>query len=84
MILYYNNKRISMAAIRFVCYTNNKASHDEVKRKLFFAGGAITREKVRDLGSGYTSELEMICEGPTLYRELKDSELCVKVSLLDI
>jgi hypothetical protein len=55
-----------------------------VKRKLFFAGGAITREKVRDLGSGYTSELEMICEGPTLYRELKDSELCVKVSLLDI
>ena len=72
-----------MSAVRFVCHTDNKASHDEVKRKLFFAGGAITREKVRELSSGYISEMEMICEGSTLYRELKDSELCIKVTLLD-
>jgi len=72
-----------MTAIKFKCFTNSKQNHEEIKRKLFFAGGAITREKVKDITSGFEGELEMVCEGGTLYRELKESELAIKTTIVD-
>jgi hypothetical protein len=72
-----------MSAVKFICFTDKKESHNEIKRKLFFAGGAITREKVKDLSSGFEGELEMVCEGGTLYRELKESELAIRTTIVN-
>ena len=73
-----------MSAVRFVCHMDNKASHDEVKRKLFFAGGAITREKVHEMSKSFTGELEFVSEGGTLYRELKDSPLVTIINIVNL
>lgn len=62
-----------MAAITFVCKISNKANHEEIKRMLYLAHGAIIREKIRkDTSSGFESEMEMMSEGGTLYRQVKE------------
>ena len=62
-----------MAAIRFVCTTDSKKSHEEIKRRLYSARGALMREKVyKDTSSEFRSEMEMMSEGGTLYREVKE------------
>lgn len=62
-----------MAAIRFVCTTDNKADHEEIKRRLYSARGALMREKIyKDTSSEFHSEMEMMSEGGTLYREVKE------------
>jgi hypothetical protein len=71
-----------MAAVKFVCKTNDKVKHDDIKRKLYMVGGAIIREKVKDVKSGFEGELELISEGATLYRMVKDSDLALKVTLI--
>jgi hypothetical protein len=65
-----------MGAVRFVCSTDNKASHYEIHQKVSMAGGAIAREKIRkDTSTEFDGEMEIVCEGGTLYRELKDNGL---------
>jgi hypothetical protein len=62
-----------MAAIKFVCKVHNKANHEEIKRMLYSAHGAIIREKVyRDTSTAFESEMEMMSEGGTLYRQVKE------------
>jgi hypothetical protein len=40
------------------------------------AGGAIAREKIRkDTSTEFDGEMEIVCEGGTLYRDLKDNGL---------
>jgi len=62
-----------MPAIRFVCYTTDKRNHEEIKRKTYLAGGAIIREKIRkDTSTAFEGEMEIVSEGGTLYREIKE------------
>lgn len=73
-----------MAAIKCICKTDSKQNHDEVKRKIYFAGGAITREKVYEMSKSFTGELEFVSEGGTLFRELKDSPLVTIINILNL
>jgi len=69
-----------MGAVKFVCKTNNKSSHEEIKRRLFSARGAIIREKVyKETSVAFESEMEMISEGGTLYREIKELDLATSI-----
>jgi len=69
-----------MSAIRFVCKTDNKASHEEIKRRLYSARGALMREKVyKDTSTEFESEMEMMSEGGTLYREVKELGLAKSI-----
>ncbi len=62
-----------MAAVRFTCTTDNKAKHYEIKNRVFLAGGAIVREKIRkDTSQDFEGEMEIVSEGGTLYREVKE------------
>jgi len=65
-----------MAAIRFICTTDNKAKHHEIRNKVYLAGGAILREKIRrDSGTEFEGEMEILCEGGSLFREVKENGL---------
>ena len=69
-----------MPAIRFVCKIDNKANHEEVKRMLYSAHGAILREKIyRDTSKEFESEMEMMSEGGTLYRQVKELGLAKSI-----
>ena len=72
-----------MAAVKFVCKTDDRTKHDDIKRKLYMAGGAVVGEKVKALSSGFEGELELISEGATLYRMIKESDLALKVTLIN-
>ncbi len=72
-----------MAALKFVCKMDSKENHNEVKKKLYFAGGAVVREKIWDISSGFQSELEILCEGGTLYRDLKDSGIVTNITIVN-
>ena len=62
-----------MAAVRFVCRAGSKAAHEEIKRRLFAARGAIVREKVyKETSTAFESEMELVSEGNTLFREVKE------------
>jgi hypothetical protein len=62
-----------MAAIRFICTTDNKAKHYDIKNRAYLAGGAIVREKIRkDTSLEFDGEMEIVSEGGTLYREVKE------------
>lgn len=62
-----------MAAVKFVCKVASKAAHEEIKRRLFAARGAIVREKVyRETSQIFESEMELVSEGNTLFREVKE------------
>lgn len=65
-----------MAAIRFICTTDSKAKHDEIQNKVYLAGGAIVREKIRkDTSTDFEGEMEIVIEGGSLYREVKENGL---------
>jgi hypothetical protein len=69
-----------MAAIKFVCKTDSKQKHEEIKRRLFSARGALIREKVyKETSTAFESEMEMISEGGTLYREIKEGNLSTSI-----
>jgi hypothetical protein len=71
-----------MPAITFICKTDSKANHGEIKRRLFLAGGAIVREKVyKDTSTDFLSEMELISEGGTLYREVKELGLATTIHI---
>lgn len=73
-----------MAAVKFICKTNNKKNHEEIRRRTFMAGGAILREKIRkDTSSEFDGEFEIIAEGGTLYREVKEIGLSVSANILN-
>jgi hypothetical protein len=73
-----------MAAIRFICKTDNKAKHEEIKNRAYLAGGAIFREKIyRDTSSVFESEMEIVSEGGTLYREAKEFDLVTKINIVE-
>jgi hypothetical protein len=72
-----------MAAIKFFCKTDDRTKHEDIKRKLYMAGGAIIREKIKDVKAGFEGELELISEGGTLYRMIKESDLALKVTLIN-
>jgi hypothetical protein len=73
-----------MAAIKCICKTEGKQNHEEIKRKIYFAGGAITREKVHETSRHFSGELEFVSEGGTLYRELKESELVININIVNL
>lgn len=73
-----------MAAVRFICKIDNKANHEEVKRRLYLSNGAIVREKVyKDTSTHFESEMEMVSEGGTLYREVKELELSKSIYIIE-
>jgi hypothetical protein len=73
-----------MSAIRFICKTDSKANHDEIKNRTYLAGGAIVREKVyRDTSSIFEGEMEIVSEGGTLYREAKELDLTSKINIIE-
>jgi hypothetical protein len=57
-----------------------------VRNKAFFSGAAIIREKIRkDTSTEFEGEMEIVCHGGTLYRDLKENSLaesCYLVNLL--
>ncbi len=73
-----------MSAIRFICKTDNKTKHEEIKNRTYLAGGAIVREKVyRDTSSIFEGEMEIVSEGGTLYREAKELDLTSKINIIE-
>ena len=73
-----------MPAIRFICKTDNRAKHEEIKNRTYLAGGAIVREKIyRDNSSIFDAEMEIVSEGGTLYREAKELELASKINIIE-
>ena len=72
-----------MPALKFTCKTNSKKNHEEIKRKTYFAGGDIVREKVRrDTSSEFDGEFEIMSEGGTLYRDVKESGLTTTITII--
>jgi hypothetical protein len=73
-----------MPAIRFVCKTNNKKNHEEIKNRTYLSGGSIVREKIyRDTSSQFEAEMEIVSEGGTLYREAKELELVSNIYIVN-
>jgi hypothetical protein len=73
-----------MTAIRFICKTDNRANHEEIKNRTYLAGGAVVREKVyRDTSSVFEAEMEIVSEGGTLYREAKELDLVTKINIIE-
>jgi hypothetical protein len=51
---------------------------------VYIAGGAIIREKVKkDTSSDFESEMEIVSEGGTLYREVKELGLGKMVYIVE-
>jgi hypothetical protein len=49
------------------------------------AGGAIVREKIRkDTSTDFEGELEILCEGGTLFRDIKENGWSKTCHLLEI
>jgi hypothetical protein len=72
-----------MPAVRFHCVTESRASHEEIKNMLFLAGGALLREKViRDARGEWRAELELVSEGGTLYRQVKEMKLAISCTII--
>jgi hypothetical protein len=50
----------------------------------YIAGGAIVREKVyRDTSTVFESEMEIVSEGGTLYRQVKELEIGKGVHIIE-
>ena len=67
--------------VRFVCTTDTKQKYYEIKQKIFHARATIMREKIREMKDEYFAEFEIVSYGRTLYRDLKESELCKHLRL---
>jgi len=73
-----------MAAVKFICTTDNKAKHYDIQNKVYLAGGVIIREKIRrDTSSEFEGEMEIISEGGTLYREVKETGLSKTAHIIE-
>lgn len=73
-----------MSAVKFICRTNSKKNHEDIRRRTFLAGGAILREKVtKDTSTEFAGEFEVIVEGGTLYREVKELGLSTSINILN-
>jgi hypothetical protein len=73
-----------MPAIRFECRTSSKVSHEDIRRRIFLAGGAIVREKIyKDTSSEFQGYFEILSEGGTLYREVKELGLSHSVNIIN-
>jgi len=73
-----------MAAVKFICKTNNKKNHEAIKGKVYMAGGALLREKIyRDTSTTFESEMEIISEGGTLYRDVKENGLSISANIVN-
>jgi hypothetical protein len=73
-----------MGAIKFICKTDSKVNHNEIKNMTYIAGGAIVREKVyRDTSTVFESEMEIVSEGGTLYRQVKELEIGKSVHIIE-
>lgn len=73
-----------MSAVKFTCITESKAHHEEIRNLTYLAGGAIVREKVRrDSAQGWEAEFEIVSEGGTLYRQVKELNLSTKINLVN-
>ncbi len=73
-----------MAALKFECRTDNKAKHEDIKRRTYLAGGAIVREKItKDTSTDFQGYLELIVEGRTLYREVKELGLSTSINIIN-
>jgi len=73
-----------MAAVKFTCVTESKALHEQIKNMTYLAGGALMREKIRrDSAQGWEAELEIVSEGGTLYRQVKELNLATKINLVN-
>ena len=74
-----------MAALKFECRTNEKAKHEDIKRRTYFSGGTITREKIsKDTSSAFEGYLEILVEGRTLYREVKELGLSISINIIGL
>ena len=74
-----------MGAVRFVCSVDSKRNHEEIKRLTYLARGNVMREKIyRDKGIEFEGELEVICEGGTLYREIDELGLARSIRLVEL
>jgi len=62
--------------VKFFCNTDNKKNYWEIKSKINFNRAAIIRERVRDLKDDFYVEFVILSHGRTLYRDLKQSNLC--------
>jgi hypothetical protein len=72
-----------MPAVRFHCVTESRTSHEEIKNMLFLAGGALLREKViKDARGEWRAELELVSEGGTLYRQVKEMKLAISCTII--
>lgn len=72
-----------MAAIKFICKTDNKSKHYDIQNKVYLAGGAIIREKIqRDTSSVFEGEMEIMSEGGTLYRDVKENGLAISTVIV--
>ena len=67
--------------VRFVCTTNDKQKYHKIKEKIFFSRATILREKIRELKDEYFAEFEIMTQGRFLYRDLKESGLCIHLRL---
>ena len=73
-----------MAAVKFIWTTDNKAKHYDIQNKVYLAGGVIVREKIRrDTSSEFEGEMEIISEGSTLYREVKETGLSKTAHIIE-
>lgn len=72
-----------MAAVRFTCVTESRVHHESIRNLTYLAGGAILRERVRrDTLGEWEAEFEIVSEGGTLYRQVKEGELATKINLV--
>jgi len=67
--------------VKFFCNTDNKKNYWEIKSKINFNRAAIIRERVRDLKDDFYVEFVILSHGRTLYRDLKQSNLCKNLIL---
>lgn len=73
-----------MAAVKFTCKTSSKRHHEEIRRKTYLAGGSILREKItKDTSSAFEGEFEIVSEGGTLFRDVKENGLAIYANLLN-
>jgi len=67
--------------VKFFCNTDNKQNYWEIKSKINFNRATIMRERVRELKNDFYVEFEILSHGRTLYRDLKQSNLCKNLIL---
>ena len=68
--------------IKFMCQVDTKENYYEVKRRILFQKGTLTREHVRDLKNDFFAEFECLVHGRTLYLDLKESGICKNIALI--